>query len=194
MNERALRDRQIHGDGVDQQIIGRRIQPLDGAAHSQARGLIDVDAIDFESVARRPRPRRRRARESAWRAPRGVLAISCLLSFRPRMGRSGERITAAAKTGPNKAPRPTSSTPAIRWKPCARASRSNLAWHLIIRRSHQDKSCAALLAFAETGGLALQLHADSTAWRGERGRCEPRRCDPPRARAAGKYVPRPGRS
>src|SRR5258708_6380846 len=57
----------------------------------------------------------RTSRRSAW---------SCLLSLRPRTGRSGERITAAANTGPNSAPRPTSSTPATKRKPRARTSRS----------------------------------------------------------------------
>src|SRR5579864_291274 len=51
---------------------------------------------------------------------------SCLLSFRPRIGRSGERMTAPAKTAPNSEPRPTSSTPAIAQKPRARSSRSRV--------------------------------------------------------------------
>src|SRR5271163_2627024 len=76
---------------------------------------------------------------------------SCLLSRRPRMGRSGERMTAAAKTGPNKAPRPTSSSPAIRLKPWAWASRSYLAWHLI------NTGPRILVALAETCGFALQV-------------------------------------
>src|ERR1035441_10465374 len=42
---------------------------------------------------------------------------SSLLSLRLRTGRSSERITAPAKTAPNHAPRPTSSTPATAWKP-----------------------------------------------------------------------------
>src|SRR3984957_4176615 len=81
-------------------------------------------------------------------------ASSSLLSRRPRMGRSGERITAAAKTGPNKAPRPTSSTPAMRSKPCARASRSNFPWHFI---TQECTARAGLVALAETCGFALKL-------------------------------------
>ena len=54
---------------------------------------------------------------------------SCLLSFNPRTGRPGERITAAATTGPNNAPRPTSSTPATAWNPRARSSRSSVPSH-----------------------------------------------------------------
>src|SRR5579875_205031 len=47
-----------------------------------------------------------------------------LLSHRPRMGREGSRMTAAANTGPKRLPRPTSSTPAMRAKPRSRAARS----------------------------------------------------------------------
>jgi len=54
---------------------------------------------------------------------------SCLLSFKPRTGRSGESTTAAATTGPKSAPRPTSSTPAMARKPRARNSRSSVASH-----------------------------------------------------------------
>jgi len=43
----------------------------------------------------------------------------CLLSFRPRIGASGERMTAPATTAPNNEPRPTSSTPAMNRKPAA---------------------------------------------------------------------------
>src|SRR5262249_50101022 len=49
---------------------------------------------------------------------------SSLLSFNPRTGRSGDRITAAANTEPKRAPRPTSSTPAMERNPRARNSRS----------------------------------------------------------------------
>src|SRR5262249_52424967 len=49
---------------------------------------------------------------------------SCLLSLSPRTGRSGDKITAAANTDPNRDPRPTSSTPATARNPRARTSRS----------------------------------------------------------------------
>ena len=42
------------------------------------------------------------------------------------MGRSGDRITAAANTAPNSDPRPASSAPAIERYPRARNSRSNV--------------------------------------------------------------------
>src|SRR3954469_1856379 len=45
-------------------------------------------------------------------------------SSSPRMRRLGLRITAAANTGPNSAPRPASSSPAMRCQPCWRAARS----------------------------------------------------------------------
>src|SRR5579863_326181 len=84
---------------------------------------------------------------------------SCLLSFRPRTGRSGERITAAATTGPNKAPRPTSSTPATATKPRARNSRSSVP----SQRNPANGGAARigttpgnLFAFAQTGSLALE--------------------------------------
>ena len=52
MDERALGDGQVDGDGVDQQVIRSGVQALHGAAHGQARGLIDIDVIDFESIGR----------------------------------------------------------------------------------------------------------------------------------------------
>src|ERR1700741_1879150 len=45
-------------------------------------------------------------------------------SSRPTMRRLGLRITAAATTGPNSAPRPASSMPAMRIQPSLRAARS----------------------------------------------------------------------
>src|SRR5258707_13403057 len=81
-----------------------------------------------------------------------------LLSFRPRTGRSSERITAAAKTGPNRAPRPTSSTPATAWKPRARSSRSNVASQRNL--PFAAVGCMAdqgLFALAQAGGFALEI-------------------------------------
>src|ERR1035438_2751260 len=82
---------------------------------------------------------------------------SSLLSSRPRTGRSWERITAPAKTAPNKAPRPTSSMPATAWKPRAHSSRSSVA----VQRNlpPAGAGCMArpkLFALFQTGGLALQ--------------------------------------
>src|SRR5208337_328687 len=53
-------------------------------------------------------------------------AGSSLESRRPRMRYAGSRITAAATTGPNSDPRPTSSTPATCSAPAAQACFSKL--------------------------------------------------------------------
>src|SRR6266567_6567536 len=50
--------------------------------------------------------------------------VSFFESSRPTMRRLGLRITAAATTGPNNAPRPASSMPAMRVQPSLRAARS----------------------------------------------------------------------
>src|SRR5205823_3183856 len=70
------------------------------------------------------------------------------------MGRSGSRMTAAAKTGPNKQPRPTSSTPAIRENPRSRAMRSNELTHRILM--HGSQTCR-LFALAQTRRFASQI-------------------------------------
>src|SRR5581483_5822289 len=82
---------------------------------------------------------------------------SSLLSFSPRIGRCGDRITAAANTAPNSAPRPTSSAPATAWKPRARNSRSNpdSQRNLPAAVSGRMKTWR-LLAFSQPGSLALQ--------------------------------------
>ena len=54
-------------------------------------------------------------------------AGSSFESRRPRIRCAGSRITAAATTGPNSEPRPTSSTPATSVAPLAQASFSNLS-------------------------------------------------------------------
>src|SRR5579872_4503801 len=87
-------------------------------------------------------------------------ASSCLLSLRPRMGRSGDNITAPANTAPNSDPRPTSSTPATATKPRARSSRSSVPSQRSFATGFADATCAAtrgLLAFAEPRRLTLQV-------------------------------------
>src|ERR1017187_9517813 len=82
---------------------------------------------------------------------------SSLLSLRPRTGRSSERMTAPAKTAPNKAPRPTSSTPATAWKPRARSSRSRVASHRNWPLAGAGRMARPKLsALFQTGGFALQ--------------------------------------
>src|SRR5258708_24777163 len=71
---------------------------------------------------------------------------SSLLSSSPRMGRSGSKITAAANTGPNRAPRPASSRPAMAVQPARRKARS-------CRLVGMRKSGA----LAQTGGFAAQF-------------------------------------
>src|ERR1700684_2322102 len=85
-------------------------------------------------------------------------ASSCLLSFRPRIGRSGESTTAAATTAPNSEPRPTSSTPATALKPRAWSSRSRVASQRNVAEMDSGRigSPGELLALSQTGGLALQ--------------------------------------
>src|SRR5581483_11291282 len=82
-------------------------------------------------------------------------AGSSLLSRRPRIGFSGDSATAAANTGPNNEPRPTSSTPAITLWPSARASRSCRPPHLNALRG-MGRSRLLLFAFAQACGLALE--------------------------------------
>src|SRR5208282_4571836 len=78
-------------------------------------------------------------------------------SRNPRMRYRGSRITAAATTGPNSDPRPTSSTPATSVAPAAQASFSNLS----VQRSFFNKrnfaaeaeSLSALEVFAVRADL-----------------------------------------
>src|ERR1039457_1931044 len=82
---------------------------------------------------------------------------SSLLSLRPRTGRSSDRITALAKTAPNNAPRPTSSTPATAWKPRARSSRSSVASQRNLPPAGAGRMARPkLVALFQTGGLALK--------------------------------------
>src|SRR5580698_7309355 len=87
----------------------------------------------------------------------------CLLSLRPRIVASGERITAPATTAPNRDPRPTSSAPAMNSKPRARRSLSRMPWHFqraVAFPSFRARamSCPAcgLSAFLEASGFSLQ--------------------------------------
>src|SRR5580704_6050342 len=83
----------------------------------------------------------------------------CLLSLRPRIGECGVRITAPATTAPNKDPRPTSSAPAIAWKPRARNSCSRLPWHFqrgIFAARAIACPASGLSAFLQAGGFSLE--------------------------------------
>src|ERR1035438_6355587 len=50
MNERALGDGKVDCDGVYQEIIRRGAEAFNCSTHGQARGLVDVDVIDLESI------------------------------------------------------------------------------------------------------------------------------------------------
>src|SRR5260370_3809482 len=82
---------------------------------------------------------------------------SSLLSLRPRNGLSSERMTAPAKTAPNREPRPTSSTPATAWKPRARNSRSRVASHRNLPPAGIGRMARPkLFALFQAGSFALQ--------------------------------------
>ena len=77
----------------------------------------------------RPPPTPRRVRVCAPPVASRRSGAICLESSRPTMRRLGLRMTAAATTGPNSAPRPASSRPAMRVQPSLRAARSKREEH-----------------------------------------------------------------
>jgi len=88
------------------------------------------------AATEKARARRRISRASSWRR----FAGKSLESRRPRTGRLGSRTTAAATTGPHRAPRPASSTPATQTKPCVHTARS---WRNVQRRRRKRRSFSA---------------------------------------------------
>jgi hypothetical protein len=109
---------------VDQQTIRRMLQPRNRQPHRQPRSLQDIDAVDRRRIHLGNRP------GHSHLAHRGVesnplRSLSFFESVKPSSSASAGKITAAATTGPNNGPRPTSSTPAIRSAPSARAASSN---------------------------------------------------------------------
>src|SRR5208282_6333372 len=83
-------------------------------------------------------------------------AGSSFESRRPRMRCAGSRITAAATTGPNSDPRPTSSTPATYCAPAAQARFSKLR----VQRSFFSKRSFAAEAESLSALGAFDVHAD----------------------------------
>src|SRR6266567_2778324 len=92
--------------------------------------------------------------------------VSFFESSRPTMRRLGLRITAAATTGPNNAPRPASSMPAMRVQPSLRAARSKreeqsrliTRWILARRvtgKSNESYICVSLIT---KGGDGIDAH------------------------------------
>ena len=112
IDERQLLDGKFQSQGINQQIVRLNGQGLHGPAHGQAGGLIDVDLVDFENIGGAISERASAFLNLASQGSRSSTS-RILLSFRPRMGASGSSTTAAAKTGPKRQPRPTSSTPAM---------------------------------------------------------------------------------
>ena len=184
---------------IDQKEVGGRVERVDGASHGQARGLVDIDAIDRGSVHGGHGPATARSRMRSASTSRRS-ASSSLLSLQPsNRVASGERTTAAANTGPKSEPRPTSSTPATRGSRAraahARTVPSQRNVSAVPARWAADTRAAADATRARAGGrLCPSARAGSTAWRGARGRCGPRRCGRSPARAAGRCARRPGRS
>jgi hypothetical protein len=110
---------------VDEQEVGAERQLLDGAAHGQQRGLADVDAVDGLRIDRRNGPGNGVGANLHGRA-RCAFSRRAFLSRSGLAGGSRGRITAAATTGPNSGPRPTSSSPAMRSAPRLRAASSSV--------------------------------------------------------------------
>src|SRR5436305_13384455 len=50
MNDRALLDRQVELEGVDEKEVGANVELADRFDHGHARGVIDVDLIDTRGV------------------------------------------------------------------------------------------------------------------------------------------------
>src|ERR1035438_9959512 len=83
-----------------------------------------------------------------------------LESRNPRMRYAGSRITAAATTGPNSDPRPTSSTPATCSAPVAHASFSNLSVQRSFFNSRSFAAEAEIFSRLEFSFEALNAEAD----------------------------------
>src|SRR5208337_38171 len=88
-------------------------------------------------------------------------AGSSLESRKPRMRYSGSRITAAATTGPNSDPRPTSSTPATCCAPAAHARFSNFRVQRSFFSSRNLAAEAEIFSAAEVFTMRLDLDTDA---------------------------------
>ena len=54
----------VDAEGVDQEVVGREGEALDGEEHGEARGLVDVDAVDGVGIDRGYREGERRAADA----------------------------------------------------------------------------------------------------------------------------------
>ena len=197
MNQRGLRAAGLDADGVDQQVIAASGDLLHRAAHGQPGRFQNVPAVDLECVGGAHGPGASSLADSSRRAPHGVPApVACCRPAR-EWDALDSSTTAAANTGPNNAPRPASSTPAMARKPARRRARS---WRLVgmqegtTRGRYSRAFITALSPVPADGRPCPSDPADNTAWRGAPGLCAPRRYGPPPERAAGRCAPRPGRS
>src|SRR5215469_15276549 len=107
-----------------------------------------------------------------------VSRSSSLESLSPRMRYFGSRITAAATTGPNSEPRPTSSTPATMQAPAshARFSKRRVQRRLFSRRSLAAGERGGFFRFfldalfsTEGTGEVLLASSPSALWKGKGG-------------------------
>ena len=109
----------VDAHGVDEQVVGGGGEALDGGEHGEARGLVDVDAVDGGGVDFGDRDGEGHAADAL------VEALAVFAGELLGVGEAGlgERLDVAREDdgggddGPKRAPRPTSSTPAIERAP-----------------------------------------------------------------------------
>ena len=183
---------QIHRDGVDQQIIRRGIQLFDGAAHGQARGLQDIDAIDLEGVGCGHGPG-----HGAFANPNGqylaALGIQQFAIAQAADGAIWRKNDGGGEHGSEQraATHFVDSGDALETLGPGIALVFSLALSLLRRVDGAERRTIRVRG---DGLLCPSAHADSRVWRGARGRCAPRRCGRSPGHAAGKCAPRLGQS
>jgi hypothetical protein len=106
---------------VDEQVVRAQGQLLHGQPHGQQRCPADVDAVDGFHIDCGHSPGDGVLPDLARKLLR-FFSESFFESVSPFSRNPGARMTAAATTGPNIGPRPTSSRPAMRRAPCLRAA------------------------------------------------------------------------
>ena len=141
INNRLLRAGGIEPFGVDQQKVRLRQQLRDGRQHRHMRCAPYVDRIDRRHIGKTDGDRHSPFAEDAVQPVRGLPAPVASSPRTPRIRVFGGKMTAAATTGPNSAPRPTSSTPATAMAPCRWAARSCLSPQTIARRRRIFSAC-----------------------------------------------------
>ena len=117
--DRRARDAR-HGEAVGQHVVGiERLRPPFAAARCSNDAALGIDRrrLGLAGDPRAPATMRAYA-ASRWGS------VSILESQMPSRSNPSGRITAAATSGPANAPRPASSAPAMRTKPCGASRRS----------------------------------------------------------------------